>query len=248
MVAVSTAVRKVVNVLEIEPSFVGGLDASAAAAARRVAITRCETLAPGPWEKHHYCGKDHAGDFGLLVVEGLMSRRVEVGGQECTELLGSGDLIRPWDDPDELASTPAVTRWTVLERTTVALIDERFVGRICPWPPVLAAIAKRMMERTQALAFHLAVCHMTRVDERLLVVLWHLADRWGRVTSEGVVLPLPLTHDMLAQIVGARRPTVTTALQELSGRAVIVRNADRNWLLRGEPPRELHDIRAQVAA
>lgn len=51
-------------------------------------------------------------------------------------------------------------------------------------------------------------------------MLWHLADRWGRVTPDGVIVPLKLTHEALGRLVGAQRPTVTLALGELvaSGR------------------------------
>jgi CRP-like cAMP-binding protein len=235
-----------VSVLELDPSLVAGLDPAAAAAARRAALAASCVVEPGSWDGRAEVG-GRTGDLGLLIAEGLLGRTVAVGAQECTELLGGGDLIRPWDVADDLASIPATTTWTVFERTTVVLLDERFVGRMCTWPPVMAALAKRMMDRTRALAFHLAVTQVTRVDERLLVVLWHLADRWGRVTPDGVVLALPLTHETLGRIVGARRPTVTTALRELSQRGLVTRGKGRSWLLHGGPPGDLRERRARVA-
>jgi CRP-like cAMP-binding protein len=234
------------NILELEPAFCAGLSPDAARAAREAASVATFVVEPGAWDGRADLG-DRPGDLGLLVVEGFLGRRVRVGPQACTELLGSGDLIRPWDVPDDLASVPAVTSWTVFTAITVALIDERFVGRMCAWPPVIAALAKRMMERSRTLAFHLAVCHLTRVEQRLLVVLWHFADRWGRVTPDGVALGLPLTHELLAHIVGARRPTVTTALQELAARGLVTRGEGRRLLLHGDPPGELRELRAQVA-
>jgi len=71
------------------------------------------------------------------------------------------------------------------------------------------------MLRVHWLSFHLAVCHMRRVDDRLLLVLWHFADRWGRVTPSGVSIDIPLTHRLLALVVGARRPFVTAAVRDL---------------------------------
>jgi CRP-like cAMP-binding protein len=47
-----------------------------------------------------------------------------------------------------------------------------------------------------------------------------------------------LTHTVLADLVAARRPTVTSALGELTRRG-LVRSVDEGWLLSGEPPREL---------
>jgi CRP-like cAMP-binding protein len=87
----------------------------------------------------------------------------------------------------------------------------------------------------------MAIIHQARVNIRLHMMLWHLADRWGRVRSEGVFLPLTLTHSLLADIVAARRPTVTSALSELS-RMDLVRPVDGGWLLRGERPGELEEI------
>jgi CRP/FNR family cyclic AMP-dependent transcriptional regulator len=72
--------------------------------------------------------------------------------------------------------------------------------------------------RPRWLSFHLAVCQIIGIEVRLLIVLWHFADRWGRVTPEGVMLPLPLSHGLLAGIVGSRRPTVSTALGSLRNR------------------------------
>ena len=70
------------------------------------------------------------------------------------------------------------------------------------------------------------------------MLLWHLAARWGRVRSDGTVLRLRLTHTVLADLVAARRPTVTTALSELTRRG-LVRTDGETWVLPGEAPSDL---------
>ena len=97
--------------------------------------------------------------------------------------------------------------------------------------------------RVHSLALHLAVCHMRRVDTRLLVILWHLADRWGRVEPDGVHVPLRLTHQSLGRLVGAQRPSVTTALKQLGETDQVMRREDGTWLLTGEPPDALERLR-----
>jgi CRP/FNR family transcriptional regulator, cyclic AMP receptor protein len=72
---------------------------------------------------------------------------------------------------------------------------------------------------------------------RLHMLLGHLASRWGRVRGDGVTVPIRLTHTVLADLVAARRPTVTTALRDLSKRGA-VRPVDEGWLLAGKPPGE----------
>jgi hypothetical protein len=50
------------------------------------------------------------------------------------------------------------------------------------------------------------------------------------------VIALALTHRVLGQLVGARRPTISSALRELAERDQLVRAPDDSWLLRGKPP------------
>jgi len=70
------------------------------------------------------------------------------------------------------------------------------------------------------------------------VLFWHLAERWGRVGPGGVLVPLRLTHRTLADLVGARRPSVTAALGDLSRRDLITRAGD-GWVLQGDPSEPL---------
>ena len=107
---------------------------------------------------------------------------------------------------------------------------------------VAAAVVRCAVLRSHALTYQIAVGHMTRVDSRLLVLMWHLADRWGKVTKDGIVIPLKLTHQVLGRIVGAQRPSVTTALKALTDRGALTRAGDGSWLLHGEPPDEYRRI------
>jgi CRP-like cAMP-binding protein len=99
----------------------------------------------------------------------------------------------------------------------------------------------RAVQRSRHLAVNMAIVHQARVDVRLHMVLWHLASRWGRVRGDGVAVPIRLTHTVLADLVAARRPTVTTALSELA-RQGVVRAVDDGWLLAGPPPGEFVSI------
>ena len=59
------------------------------------------------------------------------------------------------------------------------------------------------------------------------------------VVPEGIALPLPLSHQRLADLVGAHRPAVTSAMGELTRSGMLSRREDRTWLLHGSPPAEL---------
>jgi CRP/FNR family cyclic AMP-dependent transcriptional regulator len=90
------------------------------------------------------------------------------------------------------------------------------------------------VRRARMLSFQRAIAQLPRVEDRVLVLLWTLAERWGRVGPQGVRLPLGLPHRTLATLVGARRPSVTTAVTGLT-RAGLVERVDDGWLLHGDP-------------
>lgn len=172
--------------------------------------------------------------IGLLVLEGLLVRRVGIDGRYAAELLGEGDVIRPWQN-DEEAMLPLTTIWTVLEPMRVAMLDERFARLFARYPRLAGRLFARAVQRSRHLATNMAIVHQARVDVRLHMLFWHLAGRWGRVRSDGTALRLRLTHNVLAELVAARRPTVTSALTDLSKRG-LVRYVDDVWLLSGDPP------------
>ena len=131
---------------------------------------------------------------------------------------------------------PVQAVWSVLSSVTLAVLDRRFAAEAARYPEITAALFDRLGERSLRLATTQAISQLTRVDRRLKALFWHLAERWGRVSGDGVVVPLALTHRILGQLVGARRPTVSTALSELAEREELVRRPDGSWLLRGDPP------------
>jgi CRP-like cAMP-binding protein len=238
---------RLIAVLERDPDLLEGLSSEQAADARRRARAPAVTLEPGPWATPSGPGERFRGHLGLLVLDGLMTRNIAHGPMRSTELIGGGDLLRPWSHDDRLGSLPVSTSWFVLRPTTLAVLDGRFAEAVCRWPPVVVNLMERSVQRTRWLAVQLAIAHHRRVDTRLLLLFWHLADRWGRVHREGVVVPVRLTHALVASLIGAQRPSVSAALQELSGRGAVVRQPDGSWLLRGGPPR-VEDAPAEAHA
>jgi len=177
--------------------------------------------------------------MGLLVVEGVLARTVRLGDAATTELVGPCDLLRPAHYEDAHAPIPVGIEWTALEPARLALVDRDVTAAVCRWQPVVTAIVAAAIARAWSLAQLLAVSHLRRVDARLLALFWHLADRFGRVQRDGVTVPVRLTHEALGQIVGAQRPSVTTALNQLEGSGLVSRREGGGWLLHGDPPADL---------
>jgi hypothetical protein len=55
------------------------------------------------------------------------------------------------------------------------------------------------------------------------------------VHADGVHIDLPLTHELISQLGGAQRPSVSTAIARLGDRRLVHRT-QTGWLLRGDPP------------
>ena len=181
--------------------------------------------------------------MGLLVVEGLLARHVRLGETRTTELVGPGDLLRPPDLEGGEPRFPAGIAFSVLEHARLALLDRDVTAAVCRWQPVVTSLLTASARRSFGLAELLALSHLRRVDARLIVLFWQLAYRFGRVQADGVSVPLRLTHETLGRVVGAQRPSVTTALNQLEAAGRLSRREGGGWLLHGEPPEDLERMR-----
>jgi CRP/FNR family cyclic AMP-dependent transcriptional regulator len=233
-----TARAKAIAIVDADPELAEQLDPANVERARRDALARLLHLSPGEWD----AGAARQPDVhhrGFLVVDGLLTREVVVMGRRCVELIGAGDVLRPWTWDTEGSHVHAEIGWMVLEPTRLAVLDHGLVTRIAPWPQLGVELFSRGIRRAHALAVALAITHHQRVDDRLLLTLWHLAERWGRVTPEGIVVPLPLGHQRLADLVGVHRPSVTTATGDLVRQGLLSRRDTGEWVLHGAPPEQL---------
>ncbi len=214
--------------------------------ARREALTRVRRLSPGEWDAANAIEPD-SHHRGFLIIDGLLSRDVDVLGRRCVELLGPGDVLRPWRWDSTGSHVQAEVGWVVLEPTRMAVLDHGLVLRMAPWPQLGLELFARGTRRAHSLAVALAIAHHPRVDDRLLLTLWHLAERWGRVRPEGIAVPLPLSHQRLADLVGAHRPSVTTAMGDLARSGALSRGDDGVWVLHGAPPSQVRHHRLIAA-
>ena len=225
---------RTVALLDLDPELGAELSPERAAAARQALRARVVGLARGEWAGATVASISHT-NVGLLVIEGVLAREVALEDTVSTELLGAGDLIRPWIDGDPSELLQQHVRWQVLSDVRLAVLGREVVGALACFPEVNAVLIDRLGARARRLATSQAISHLNSVERRLLALFWHLAERWGRVSSEGIVVPMTLSHRLLAELIGARRPTVSIALAELARDGKLVRRADATWLLLGEP-------------
>jgi CRP-like cAMP-binding protein len=227
------AARDLVRLLDADPELGERLGSEDRDRARHQLVAEVLRVAPGRWDAAG--AVDQATQpLGLLILDGLLLRDLDLGRRASTEVLGTGDVLRPWDSDSAASDLPFAARWTVLEPLRLAVLDQRFLAGAARYPSIIDAVFARATRRNRGLAARLVVNQLVRLEDRLLLALWTLADRWGRVTPDGVLIPMGLTHSALARLVGARRPSVTSALGDLSRDRLLERTED-GWLLRGDP-------------
>lgn len=221
-----------VPLLVLDPRLGSGLSRQQRSDATRELMARTTFLSPGDSCAELF----RTGLFGAIVIEGALARRVCTDRGRSLEVLVKGDLLRPWQED---------SGWVVeselhpLVETRVAVID-RFAGdSLCKFPPVIEALLERAFRRIRGMATQAAFDSRAGMDQRVLFSMWHLADRCGQRADGGMTIPLPLTHQMIADLLGAQRTSVSAAISRLSSEGLLDRTDGRGWMLRLESDRLL---------
>jgi CRP-like cAMP-binding protein len=170
--------------------------------------------------------------FAAVVLDGMVLQSLQLGNQPGVHILGPGAVLGIRSAPR--SAQLGVPVWRVAVPTRIALLGNDFLGAVRHSPQLLIGLHAALAEQAERLTTQLVICQLPRVEDRILAILWLLADTWGRVTAAGTVLPLGLTHELLGGLVGARRPTVTLALHGLAERGAVA-HQDRGWLLLERP-------------
>lgn len=221
-----------VPLLEVDPDLAQHLSAEDTATARTALTVPLLRVSPGPVDLAALLPAG-TNAFAAHLVSGLLSRERDAGGHPAVELLAPGDIFVAGHAEGSLHVHSHVRAAVASE---IALLDDRLLAAARHWPRLVPALVQRLSEQHDRLALQLVISHQPRVEDRLLNLFWHLSDRFGQVTVEGVIVRLALTHETLGRIIGARRPTVTLALRALEARGVLTRRTDRTWLLTEWPP------------
>jgi DNA-binding transcriptional ArsR family regulator len=169
--------------------------------------------------------------LGALLLSGYLVREIKVADRVSADLAGPGDLLCPahWEPSDGLFSY--AVSWTALARTRLAVLDEIVCQHIAPWPEIGWALLERARRPGDRAALGRAVARSSTVEVRLLMSFWHWASSWSSVTGEGVRVDVPLSHERLARLIGASRPTITTAIGRLRTAGYLRQRRDGRWLL-----------------
>jgi CRP-like cAMP-binding protein len=215
--------------LDVDDDLAQEFDVRMRFAARQVATARVLDADVGECDLAAWFAAVRGG-LGLLILDGLIAADTRVGNRTATELLGPGDLLQRGPPADELLER--THSWRALCPTRFALLDVEFAERVRPWPQITYTLLRRAARRIADLDVLRAITSQPRLEARLVLLLWHLAARWGRVEPTGIRVSMPLTHRMIGQLVGAERPSISHALGRLAHAGLVTGTAG-DWHLHG---------------
>jgi CRP-like cAMP-binding protein len=211
--------------LDLVPTEEGGFAGGIAAVPQP--LVPVLSLPPGEWSPSSV-RPAASRPFVLLIVEGLLVHDLRLADSAASELLGPGDVASPRARD---GFVPVATRWTVAEPVRIALLDARLTPALQRTPLLASGLLAQAADQCARMAVHRAIVQLPRVEDRLLALFGHLAERWGRVGAAGLIVPMRLTHEMIGRLVGARRPTVSLGIKGLAEQDSLTRRDDGSWLI-----------------
>jgi len=219
--ASAAATLPVALVLEVDPDPGTNIDPGEWELVRQACRGEMLAVPRGPWR----ATPDTAGSgdvVAFVILDGLLARELSLQERCMVELLGGGDVLQPpvVTDRPRLATE---TRLLAVSDLLLLVLGQPFVRAAARWPTLLTALHRRLEAQRDSLAIQGLIAHLPNTEQRLLLMLWHLADRWCYVTPEGIVLPLPLNHEILGRLIGACPPlsaSLSAALKREPGSAV----------------------------
>jgi CRP/FNR family transcriptional regulator, cyclic AMP receptor protein len=162
----------------------------------------------------------------LLVVErGFVVLRASFEQSSRTIVTceaGPGRIILPPAEEEMLVG---------LVESRLTALSTRATGELTALPGAAQTLVEQLTaslgEKQENLSNFASARHVVRVRRKLL----QLARNYGRVARDGVRIDFPISHSLLAEMIGSSRETVTRALDELQRTGFVARSGHSYRLL-----------------
>src|SRR5437773_1788865 len=154
----------------------------------------------------------------LVVEEGVVlvtSTRATASRRMIVAVAGAGAVLLTPGPGERLEAATDVRLTVVGDAAQAALLRVPAAAAA-----LVGAFAEQLRERHESLAQFSSVRHVERVRDKPL----QLARAHGRVVPGGVRLDLPLTHELVGEMVGSARETVTWAFAQLAREGFLARD------------------------
>lgn len=137
----------------------------------------------------------------------------EDGKTHTFEILADGHIVGAGD---YLLGGYHKTFAEVMQESDIYLIaGSKFDSLLLTNPGFSFAVIRELARKSNMLTEQISEHAFMDVQERLLQSLARLADDYGRRTKKGVKIDLALTHEVISEMLGVNRSTITTSLNRL---------------------------------
>ncbi len=161
------------------------------------------------------------GDRMYVILEGKvkLGQSSNDGRESLLAILGPGEMFGELSlfDPGQRTSTATALTDAVI----LALSNEQLRPWLAGRPEVAAALLQALARRLRRTNEAMADLVFSDVPGRVAKALMDLGEKFGEITSEGLMVTHDMTQEELAQLVGASRETVNKALADFAQRGWI---------------------------
>jgi hypothetical protein len=161
----------------------------------------------------------------LLVVDGFVVLRAIVGGAPravVTCEAGPGSVLLPPSTEEALVA---------LGGSRVTLIDADARSELLRIPAVAERIVQQLTAALGQKQEGTATFALTRHIELVRRKFLHLGRSYGHVVRDGIRIDFPVSHALLAEMIGSSRETVTRAVDDLQRAGFVARSGSTYRLL-----------------
>lgn len=169
----------------------------------------------------------------LLILSDGLAKLVGVsinGHERILCIYRRNDMVGPSVIMENIENEHEVAAMSRGRALALSRRDLLIIGRSNP--SVIMALAREVSRQLVAMTGRVMSATSAEVPVRLSQLLLDFADGNGAGPEEFVPLAHPLTHESMAQIIGASRPHTSTVLRDLEGRGAVQRRSGRGLLVR----------------
>jgi CRP/FNR family transcriptional regulator len=173
-----------------------------------------------------------APDHILFVLEGLVKLVgvSQAGSERIVYVFRPGEILGSRILLDE--SLESAYESVAMQKVRALAVGRADFLRVAEeHPELLIAVTREFARRLEGLTSRMLTAMSDEVPIRLAQLLLDFADRDLGGSEEFVPLSYPLTHEAMAQIIGASRPHTSSVLGNLELQGALRRRSDRGMLV-----------------
>lgn len=176
--------------------------------------------------------EDDANNYMYIILDGMVKvvQITEDGREVVIAIHKSGDSFGEISMIDGKAAYASVI---AMQDTTVGLVrKDEFLNMLRMNPRIFENVLKIVCAKFRQTLYPVRISNIRSSLGKVKTLLTWLAGDYGKVKSDGVSLDIRLTHQIIADMTGLTRETVTRGMDKLRNERQIVLDGKRICLTR----------------